>query len=92
MSRILVIEDDPSVQTFIRGAFRNEGYEIDPAADAETAFTCLAERPPDLIILDLTLPGQDGYSFLNIIRKEPLYDVIPVILLSASDDLQGKIR
>ena len=92
MPRILVVDDDPTVHAFVRGALRNETYEIDDAVDAESAFACLREALPDLIILDLTLPVKDGYEILADIREEARYDSIPIILLSARDDLQDKIR
>ena len=58
--KLLLIDDDTAQITFFQAALRNEAYGIETAFSAEEAFSKLAETPPDLIILDLGLPGTDG--------------------------------
>ena len=90
--KLLLIDDDTAQITFFQAALRNEAYGIETAFSAEEAFSKLAETPPDLIILDLGLPGTDGYGILRIVRKEPRYDTIPIIVFSAHDDPDAKIK
>lgn len=92
MSRILIIDDDPNMLTFARNALKGDGYEIDSASDSGAAFVMMAKNTPDLVLLHLSLPGADGHEILEVIRNEPRYDTIPVVVFSASDDLDNKIK
>lgn len=92
MHRILIIDDDPALLTFVRSALGDGDYEVDTATDAESAFAYLAVTLPDLLILDLNLPGGDGYKVLRAIRAKERYDLMLVVLLSARNDLETKVK
>ena len=92
MPRILVVDDDPEVQGFVRHALQGEVYEIDCVDDAVHALTYLADNPPDLVILDMDLPGEDSFGVLKVFQRDRRYDMIPIVLLSAQDDLEDKVR
>ena len=65
---ILVVEDEALITDFLRRGLEAEGYAVDTAARGEDALACLRERPPDLVILDVMLPGMDGFEVLGAIR------------------------
>ncbi|MDA0745995.1 MAG: diguanylate cyclase [bacterium] len=92
MYRVLIVDDDPSVLTFVKNALRNEDFEVDTATNAEQAFALLAETLPALMILDINLPRTDGYEILKTIREERRYDLMSIVLLSATGDLESKIK
>jgi two-component system cell cycle response regulator len=92
MYRVLAVDDDPGVITFVRNALKDEPYEVDTAESAGTAVERLETMLPDLLLLDLTLPGQDGFGLLRKIREERRYDFMSIVLLSASEDLPSKLE
>ncbi|MCK4514092.1 MAG: response regulator transcription factor [Spirochaetaceae bacterium] len=79
--RLLVVEDEPDVLDILNYLFTAEGYEVSPAASAEEAWRQLKQQPPDLVVLDVELPGESGLGFCRTVK--PLG--IPIIMLSAHD-------
>lgn len=77
---ILVVDDEPSIREVVTLYLRREGFTVDAAADGATALEMAAAQPPDLIVLDLMLPGLDGFTVYRRLRT--LGDV-PVIILTA---------
>ncbi len=89
---VLVVDDDEGVRYVLREALRDEGYEVIEATDGASALAKLAERAPMLIVLDLMMPGLDGWSFRVRQRELNLAMSVPVLLLSASrqvNEVQG---
>lgn len=87
---VLVIEDDKFLRELLVRKLSGEGFEVKNAIDAEIAFAVLAERTPDIILLDLILPGVDGFEILTRIKANPKIANVPVIILSnlgQKDDL-----
>ncbi len=80
---IMVIDDDPEMLQLLRRTFEMEGYDVVLAADGVSGMALLRDRKPDLLILDIMMPGPDGYIVLERIRQS--YD-IPVIMLTAKRD------
>lgn len=88
--RALVIDDEERIRSVVIRALRMEGLEADGAADASTGLALLAQRRYDLVILDLLMPGRDGFATLHeIMRLNPDQ---PVLLLSCLSDVPAKIR
>ena len=81
---ILVVDDDPHVRAMLRLALELEGYEVDEAPDGYRALRRLERTRPDLLLLDLMLPGLDGFGVVRALRERGLHGEIPVILMSAS--------
>jgi two-component system, OmpR family, response regulator MtrA len=81
--RILLVEDDRRVRRATALALLDEGYEVLEAPDGESGLKLLAERRPDLAILDVMLPGIDGFEVCREIRKK---DDLPIIFLTAKTD------
>lgn len=81
-AHILLVEDDSFLQELLARKFTKEGYSVSAAMDAEHAKKILAERLPDLILLDLVLPGTDGITFLGELKNDQRFQSIPVIIVS----------
>ncbi|MGI5057735.1 response regulator transcription factor [Treponema pectinovorum] len=83
-SKILVIEDVPEMAELVSMYLTKSGMQVDSVGSAEDAFTYIDRQMPDLIILDLNLPGMSGFEFLTKFRKE-YNSSLPVIIVSARD-------
>lgn len=79
---ILVIEDDKLLTDLICQKLSKEKFETKVAIDAQEGLKAMEEKRPDLILLDLILPGSDGFEFLTLLRKHPKLSSVPVIVLS----------
>jgi DNA-binding response OmpR family regulator len=80
--RILVIEDDPTIAAAVADRLGTEGFEVAVAGDGATGLARFEQSPPDLVILDLMLPGVDGLEICRRIRRE---GHVPVLMLTAMD-------
>jgi DNA-binding response OmpR family regulator len=80
--KILVVEDDKFVRELIVQKLTEEEFEVSSAKDGEEGVKKTESEKPSLILLDLILPGIDGFEVLSRIRKNPLIEKIPVIILS----------
>ncbi len=80
MSRVLVVDDDPTVREVVISYLRAERYDVAEASDGETALSMVGHERPDLVVLDVMLPGLDG---LEVCRRLRLRDDLPVIMLTA---------
>jgi two-component system OmpR family response regulator len=83
---ILVIEDDPSLQNFLCRVLDLEGYHVFNAGDGLTGITLLKNNPVDLVLLDMRLPGPDGWSILREIKGKKEFSQIPIIVITAVAD------
>jgi DNA-binding response OmpR family regulator len=81
--RVLLVEDDARIRHMLRLALIDEGYEVSEAASGEDALAQLAEKPADVVLLDLMLPGADGFEVCRTLRRT---SDIPVIMVSARSD------
>lgn len=81
--KILVVEDDRTLQETLQYNLNHQGYQVITAADGATAVEMSKKENPDLILLDIMLPGMDGFEVCRIIRKE---QTIPILMLTARDD------
>lgn len=80
---ILVVDDNPTNLKLASALLRAEGHTVVPATDAEEAEALLAERVPDLILMDIALPGMDGLELTRRIKADPRLRHVPVIALTA---------
>ncbi|MEU1178386.1 response regulator transcription factor [Streptomyces sp. NPDC005820] len=88
MKRVLVVDDDPTVSEVVAGYLDRAGFTVDVAADGPTAVARASARPPDLVVLDLMLPGMDG---LEVCRRIRTTGPLPVIMLTARGDEEDRI-
>lgn len=86
MKRLLIIDDDQFILKVYKKKFETEGMHADMAADARAALTALRASPPDLVLLDLMLPGMDGVELLKQIRLVPGCEKLPVVVFSNSSN------
>jgi DNA-binding response OmpR family regulator len=95
MKKILVIEDDKFLRELISQKILKEGYDIAEAVDGEKGIEAVKKEMPDLVLLDLILPGIDGFEVLARIKADPSVAQIPVIILSnlgQKDDIEKGIK
>jgi two-component system, OmpR family, alkaline phosphatase synthesis response regulator PhoP len=90
MQRILIVEDNPDLAFGLRNNLEIEGYEIAVAEDGLAGLERARKSVPDLIILDLMMPGLDGYRVLRTLREEGIQT--PVLILSAKGEEADKVR
>lgn len=81
--RILVVDDNPANTKLMRVLLEVRGFAVDCAADADEARAALARRLPDLILMDLQLPGTDGYALTRELREAPSTAALPIVAVSA---------
>lgn len=90
MSRVLVIEDNDDLAFGLRNNLEIEGYSVEVAADGSQGIDAVRQFSPDLVILDLMLPGMDGFRVLRSMRAEGLS--MPVLVLTARGEEADKVR
>jgi len=90
MTRVLVVEDNADLAFGLRNNLEIEGYEVLVAADGPAGLAAARTAPPDLIVLDLMLPGMDGYRVLRALRDERR--TTPVLILTARGEESDKVR
>ncbi len=89
---VMVVEDETALVTMLRYNLEREGYRVCEATDGEEALTVLAERNPDLVVLDWMLPVLSGIEVCRQIRRKPRTRDLPVIMLTARGEEGDKVR
>lgn len=87
-NHIGIVEDDPNIRNIVSAYLKNEGFKVSLLESAEEAWELWQTSPPNMWILDIMLPGMDGYEFCKRIRKE---SEVPIIIISAKDEEIDKI-
>jgi DNA-binding response OmpR family regulator len=85
VSRVLIVDDDPSIRQVIAFALGDEGHEVGEAADGRAALELIERWPPDLILLDMKMPGLDGWQFVKLYRARHGHRC-PILALTAASD------
>jgi two-component system response regulator MprA len=88
-ARILIVDDEPAVRESLAGSLEFEGYRVEEAADGALALDRVAERRPDLIVLDVLMPRMDGLTTCRRLRA--LGEVMPVLMLTARDMVGDRV-
>lgn len=83
MAKVLVVDDEPNIVLSLEFLMQQAGFEVETAEDGVTALAKVEAAPPDLILLDISLPGISGFDVLEQLRQEPLYARLPIIMLTA---------
>lgn len=86
MSKILIVDDEPSIRSLVRDVLELEGHEIIEAPDGPTALAAVDSDDPDLMVLDIMMPGMSGLDVLRTLRRERSGSDLPIILLTAAAD------
>ncbi len=87
-ARILVIEDEERIRNFLQRGLTFEGYRVDTAPDGEAGLDIARDNPPDLVLLDLMLPGLDG---LEVCRRLRSVSDIPILMLTARESVEDRV-
>jgi CheY-like chemotaxis protein len=83
MGRVLVVDDEPDVLLLCRLNLQQRGHELLEATDGSTALQLALERHPDVVVLDLMMPGMNGYEVLESLQQDERTSDIPVLVLTA---------
>ncbi len=89
---VLVVDDDEHTRNLLRDLCESSGFRVVQAEDGNDALARLAVEKPDLMLLDLMMPRRDGFSVLKSVRENTELAELPVIILTAMGDMDGKIR
>ena len=91
LKTILIIEDETEIRNFIARVLELEGYNVFEAGDGARGMEIIKDKPVSLVLLDLRLPGVDGWSILREIKRSPELSTIPVVVLTAiAETMQRK--
>jgi len=91
-SKVLLVDDEDSLRKVMRDLLERDGYDVTEARDGVQALDQVDRVGPDIIVLDLNLPGLDGYGVLSHLRSRPATANIPVIVLTAKGDEDNEVR
>ena len=86
--KILLVDDDPNIRQLLNLYLTKEGYQVEMAERGDTAVTIFKQNPPSIMLLDVMLPGMDGWQVLREVRK---VSNIPIIMLTAKDETFDKV-
>ncbi len=92
LARILIVDDNPDTLRVLCEILQVEGYKPRPAISGETALKAVAVFSPELILLDVKMPGMDGYAVCEQLKSSPDTADIPIVFISAVDDAEEKVR
>ncbi|SFH47759.1 response regulator transcription factor [Modicisalibacter xianhensis] len=83
MARILIVDDEPNIVLSLEYLMQRSGFEVDTANDGSQALQALQTQPPDLVLLDISLPDISGFDVLRQLRQTSSMRTLPVIMLTA---------
>ena len=86
--RVLVVDDEPQILRALRATLRGHGYDVHTVGDGEEALDEIATHPPDIVILDLVMPGKSGFEVVREVRQ---WSSLPIIVLSARGGERDKV-
>lgn len=87
-AKILVVEDEERIRQFLQRGLTFEGYRVDAAADGQEALDLARDEPPDLVLLDIMLPGMDGVEVCRRIRSA---SEVPILMLTAKEAIEDRV-
>lgn len=90
-AQILVVDDDKNIVRILRGYLEEAGFAVAVAYDGATAIHTLRREPPDLLLLDIMLPGQDGWAITRFVRATPAIAHLPIMLVTARVDETDRV-
>jgi twitching motility two-component system response regulator PilG len=89
---VLVVDDSPTIRKIVEVTLRRERIRVVGVGDGLSALAAIADKQPRLVLLDITLPGMDGYQICQVIKQRPATKHIPVVMLSGRDGFFDKVR
>ncbi|EES71261.1 alkaline phosphatase synthesis transcriptional regulatory protein PhoP [Paenibacillus sp. oral taxon 786 str. D14] len=89
-AKILLVDDEPHIVQFLELGLQNEGFEVRTAGDGMTAVAIAAEFQPHVIVLDVMMPGMDGFEVCRLLRKNG--ENVSIIMLTAKDEVEDRVK
>ena len=89
---LLLVDDTPANLTLLSQILRHKGYQLRAVTSGDRALASVDLNPPDLVLLDIRMPEMDGYEVCRRLKANPKLADIPVIFISALDDIEDKVR
>jgi putative two-component system response regulator len=90
--KILVVDDHPSSRATAVALLSVEGYQVEEADSGQAALSCVMDTNPDLILLDVMMPGMDGFEVCRRLKQDEQTRLIPIIFITALDDRRGRLK
>jgi len=90
--RILIADGDPLVRRFVGALLANNGYDVHLAEDGEAVLRSAIAQKPRLLLIDLVLPGKDGFEVLHALKEDPVTAPVPVMILSVRDREEDVVK
>jgi adenylate cyclase len=91
-ARVLVVDDTPQNLKLLEDLLGFQGYEVEAASSGEEALALIRDRMPDLILLDVLMPGMSGYDVCRAIRADPGLAMLPVVMITALEDREERVK
>jgi twitching motility two-component system response regulator PilH len=88
--KILAVDDSDTELTVLTGLLRRHGYTVATASNAEQAISALEHETPDLILLDVVMPGVNGYQLCRSLRRDPRWSKLPIIMITSRDQTSDR--
>ena len=91
INKVLVVDDSKTELMFLTELLSKNGFAVKTAENAEEAFRRLAEEKPELILMDVVMPGQNGFQLTRAISRDPLYSDIPIIMCTSKNQETDRV-
>jgi len=91
INKVLVVDDSKTELMFLTDMLVRNGYAVRTAENAEDAFRRLAEEKPELILMDVVMPGQNGFQLTRAISRDPLYADVPIIMCTSKNQETDRV-
>ncbi len=91
IKKILVVDDSKTELMYLTDILVKNGFSVQTAENAEDAFRRLAEEKPDLILMDVVMPGQNGFQLTRAITRDPLYSDIPIMMCTSKNQETDRV-
>ncbi len=90
--RVLIVDDDALIRRVVRAVLEDGDYDLEEAADGDDALRKAQRRPPDVVLLDVMMPGIDGFEVATRMKRDPRLSKTVVVMLTAKDDPEDRRR
>src|SRR5437868_6468168 len=90
--RVLVVEDNSDNRLLMKELLDSRGYDVEGAGDADEAEAAIAAQAPDLILLDVIMPGRSGYELCRKLKADPVMRLVPVVMITGLTDREDRVR
>jgi twitching motility two-component system response regulator PilH len=91
IKKVLIVDDSKTELMFMTDLLTKKGFAVRTAENAEEAFRRLAEEKPDLILMDVVMPGQNGFQLTRSISRDPLYADVPIIMCTSKNQETDRV-